>query len=246
MAPEQALGRWDVVGPRSDVWSTGAMMFSLLSGELVFEEATVAALLAALVNGRTRSLAEVCPDLAASVVRVVDRALQRDLGSRWPHARAMQRALREAYAEVYGKPMPAPPIEEEAVVRPSHVVRLPQNSTSGTVVDPRGTSTVAAVGGVGRWFARRPGPTLALLGALLAAATFVASHAVGRAPPPAIAPSAAGHAPPPSAADLPSAMMATPIAMTVTVSPPPVASASATAKVSRAPVNLRAMFDRRH
>ena len=42
MAPEQARGRWDLVGPQSDIWSVGATMFTLLSGAAVHDGETVA------------------------------------------------------------------------------------------------------------------------------------------------------------------------------------------------------------
>jgi len=40
IAPEQARGRWELVGRRTDLWSLGATMFMLLSGRMVHEEVT--------------------------------------------------------------------------------------------------------------------------------------------------------------------------------------------------------------
>ena len=37
MPPEQAHGRWDEVGPRTDIWAVGATMFALITGRLVHE-----------------------------------------------------------------------------------------------------------------------------------------------------------------------------------------------------------------
>ena len=46
MSPEQARGRWDLVDAQSDVWSVGATMFTLLSGQDVHAADTVPELLA--------------------------------------------------------------------------------------------------------------------------------------------------------------------------------------------------------
>jgi eukaryotic-like serine/threonine-protein kinase len=106
MSPEQARGRWDLVGEQSDVWSVGATMFTLLAGEDVHVEGTVPELLAAIFTQPARSLATVAPGSHPALVDVVDRALQLHLADRWPTARAMQAAVREAYAAIYGEPLP--------------------------------------------------------------------------------------------------------------------------------------------
>jgi eukaryotic-like serine/threonine-protein kinase len=37
MSPEQARARWELVGPASDLWSIGATIFTLLSGQFVLK-----------------------------------------------------------------------------------------------------------------------------------------------------------------------------------------------------------------
>src|SRR6185312_7505302 len=52
MPPEQARGRWDDVGPRSDLWAVGATMFTLVSGRLVHHAETVNELMLAAMTKR--------------------------------------------------------------------------------------------------------------------------------------------------------------------------------------------------
>lgn len=100
MPPEQARGRFDLVGPQSDLWAIGATMFTLLTGEVVHFGETPTELLAASMSRPARSLATVLPDAHPAVVRLVDKALAREPSDRWSDAREMQRAVRRARSAV--------------------------------------------------------------------------------------------------------------------------------------------------
>jgi serine/threonine protein kinase len=104
-APEQARGRWDLVGPHSDLWSLGASMFTLLSGEFVHVEQTVAEMVSAAFTRSARSIAMAAPDLPRPIVDVVDRALVLERSRRWRCAVSMQAAVRRAYRDVFGDPL---------------------------------------------------------------------------------------------------------------------------------------------
>ncbi|HEY8040704.1 MAG TPA: serine/threonine-protein kinase [Polyangiaceae bacterium] len=128
MPPEQARGRWDLVGEQSDLWSVGATMFTLLSGELVHVEETLPELLAASFTKDARSLATVVPDAHPALVALVDRALDRRLASRWPDARSMQAAVRQALAVMCGRAIAADGPVAAAVTAPSMPSRPPPRS----------------------------------------------------------------------------------------------------------------------
>jgi serine/threonine protein kinase len=97
MAPEQARGRWELVDGRTDLWSVGATLFTLLSGRFVHEggETTNEQILEAMTTPAP-ALASVVPDVPREIAAIVDRALAFVRADRWPDAGAMQRALREA------------------------------------------------------------------------------------------------------------------------------------------------------
>jgi serine/threonine protein kinase len=95
MPPEQARGRWELVDARSDLWSLGATMFTLLTGRPPRSEETIPELLAAAILTPVPSLAEVMPEAPAALVALVDRALRMDPSERWPDADAMRAAVGE-------------------------------------------------------------------------------------------------------------------------------------------------------
>ena len=103
MSPEQARGDNDKIDGRADLWSVGATVFRLLSGRRVHSGKPVNEYLLATATEDPRSLAVVAPELPASLVAVVDRALKLDKNVRWPDARAMRAALREAHPATMGR-----------------------------------------------------------------------------------------------------------------------------------------------
>ena len=95
MAPEQAIGRWDLVDGRTDLWAVGATMARLLTGRHVHEGETVQQLLVLAATAHAKPLAD-GTDVPAPLARVVDRALAFSRLDRHEDARAMLAALREA------------------------------------------------------------------------------------------------------------------------------------------------------
>ncbi len=106
MPPEQASGQWSLVDARTDLWAVGASMFTLLTDRTVHEAPTVQLVLAAAMTKPARSLASVAPSVPPSVCAVVDRALAFERNDRWPDARSMQNAVREARREPFTRLAP--------------------------------------------------------------------------------------------------------------------------------------------
>jgi len=96
MPPEQALGHMDKVDALSDVWATGATMYTLLSGRLVHHLETANEVLVAAATRQAQSLFMCAPELPNEIIDVVDRSLAYDKKNRWSSAKAMQYALRNA------------------------------------------------------------------------------------------------------------------------------------------------------
>ena len=97
MSPEQALGKSKEIDGRSDLWSVGATMFTLLSGQFVHEGETFQEMAVRAATRPASPLSTVSPETPAPIAAVVDRALLAVREQRWPSALAMKRALEDAW-----------------------------------------------------------------------------------------------------------------------------------------------------
>ncbi len=103
MAPEQALAHWDRVDGRTDLWSVGATMFTLLSGRHVHEGASANEQMIRAATQVPPSIATLTRGLSAPLVQIIDRAIAFEQADRWPDAATMQAAVREAL-DLFGGP----------------------------------------------------------------------------------------------------------------------------------------------
>jgi serine/threonine-protein kinase len=76
MSPEQAMAK-DGIGPASDIYALGCVLYEMLTGELPFTGATAQAVVARHLTDRPRSLRAVCPDLPLQVEAAVLAALDK-------------------------------------------------------------------------------------------------------------------------------------------------------------------------
>jgi serine/threonine-protein kinase len=106
MAPEQALGQASDVDARTDVWATGATLFTMLSGKFVHEGESGRQMLIRAATLPARSLSSVAPATPGAVAALVGRALEFDRSSRWESAEAMRDAVVRVYEESFGEPRP--------------------------------------------------------------------------------------------------------------------------------------------
>jgi len=100
MPPEQARGRREALGPASDVYSLGCVLYELLTYEPIMEEAPMVAMLTRTVDGvdaraSVRAPQAMVPPELESICR---RATAMRSEDRYPSARALHDALEEFLA----------------------------------------------------------------------------------------------------------------------------------------------------
>jgi len=103
MAPEQALGRWQEVDGRTDIWAVGATAFTLLSGHFVHEASTIQEQLVFSATRPAPPLRSMTPSVPDEIAQVIDRSLAFHREQRFVDARTMRGALRQASAIAFGE-----------------------------------------------------------------------------------------------------------------------------------------------
>jgi hypothetical protein len=93
MAPEQVRGQGERVGPRSDVYALGAILFETVTGRPPFTGSNYGELFAAIVNKDPPTPSELKPDLPPALDAIILRCLAREPDERYGSAQALRADL---------------------------------------------------------------------------------------------------------------------------------------------------------
>jgi hypothetical protein len=94
MSPEQVAGQ--IVDGRSDIFAVGAVLYELLAYRQAFPGGLQNGILHRIMHGDPASLETACPGLDVEVIRIVDRALQKDPDTRYQDLQTMRKDLQRA------------------------------------------------------------------------------------------------------------------------------------------------------
>ena len=91
------------------MWSAGAVLFLLLTGEEVHRGRTSAEQMIYAATQQARLISAVMPSLSGELAHVIDVALRFEMKSRWQSAGAMGNALRHVADQLGLRDIPATP-----------------------------------------------------------------------------------------------------------------------------------------
>ncbi|HEX7740449.1 MAG TPA: Stk1 family PASTA domain-containing Ser/Thr kinase, partial [Marmoricola sp.] len=179
LSPEQARG--ESVDARSDVYSTGCLLYELLTGRPPFVGESPVSVAYQHVREHAPVPSSIDPSLPPEVDAIVMKALAKPVEQRYPNAAAMKADIdRYLAGQAVQAPAPAP----APVAAPAVTGVLPRDTEPHAAYDMGSEPPPRRRAGV-IWLAL-------LLIAIIAAAIFVVPHLIGSAPDQATVPDLSG------------------------------------------------------
>lgn len=136
----EALENPQKMDPRSDIYALGAILYFLLSGNHPYNATDETLLTVQIIEEKPVPLHNRRPNLPQSLIKVVERAMNRDIASRYNSIEEMRQALQQ----VVGKSAPT----SNLMTAPGNIIHVHGNLIEGdqTIVGNISGSTGVAIG----------------------------------------------------------------------------------------------------
>jgi serine/threonine-protein kinase len=132
MSPEQAQGK--TVDARSDIWSYGAILYEMLTGERAFHTENAISTLTAILRDEPKPVGAVPEDARGELERIIARCLRKDRDRRWQTMADVKVALEELKDESTSTRLTAsvrlPPPEAPVAIPAPPAPKPKSNSTA--------------------------------------------------------------------------------------------------------------------
>ncbi|MBI2923822.1 MAG: protein kinase [Planctomycetes bacterium] len=114
MSPEQALGLQEILGPSTDVFATGCILYEIVTGKLPFDGDAAAASVYATIHTDPVPVRTHAPKVHRDLETIIMHCLEKDPGKRYPDAKELAEDLGRFMA---GEPIVARPVGRLGILK---------------------------------------------------------------------------------------------------------------------------------